>query len=250
MAECPSCGSEFDRLGLHWWHGSCPYPDIDEGDRELFIGLLMGDGSIPDRRSDTSIFHIPMINRRFLQWLDEQLGVLTTGVRLKKTAAELAENNRRSGFSPEADEGDYHDMYTVWTRSHKFFDELRDQWYTEGKKRFPEDLELTPTRTKYWYLSDGYLDIGRWGRPRLEIKSRNESNRADALISLFESQGFSPVFHRNELRFTCDDTERLLSWMGSPPPGFEYKWELESRERYREQKKKAYEEYTTQTFDH
>jgi hypothetical protein len=249
MAECPSCGDEFDRLGLHWWHGSCPYPELTDMERDIFIGLLMGDGSIPDRKSDTSIFHIPMINRRFLSWLDTELGILTTGVRLKKTAAELAENNRNSGFSPEAAAENYHDMYTVWTRSHVFFDKLRDDWYQDGKKKFPDTLRLTPERAKFWYLSDGYLDIGQWGRPRLEIKTRNENERGEHLVSLFESEGFCPVFRRNELRFTCDDTERLLSWMGSPPPGFEYKWELESRDKYRALKEKAYEEYTTRTIE-
>jgi hypothetical protein len=207
----------------------------------------MGDGSIPDQGSETSLFHVPMINRRFLEWFDDELGILTTGVRLKKTATELAKKNRESGFSPEATAEAYHDMYTVWTRTHPKFDALRERWYPDGKKRFPSDLELTPRRAKFWYISDGYLDVGRWGRPRIEIKSRNESSRAKELVTLFESAGFDPTYHRNELRFTCDDTERLLSWMGSPPPGFEYKWELESRERYRKLKQKAYQEYTTQT---
>jgi hypothetical protein len=35
--------------------------------------------------------------------------------------------------------------------------------------------------------------------------------------------------------------------MGSPPPGFEYKWELDSIEEYKRLKARAYEEYTTQT---
>jgi hypothetical protein len=81
----------------------------------------MGDGSIPDNGTDASIFHVPMINTRFLKWLDNELGVLTTGVRKKKTARELARNNRQSGFSPDAKSKNYHDMYTVWTRSHPFF---------------------------------------------------------------------------------------------------------------------------------
>jgi hypothetical protein len=35
--------------------------------------------------------------------------------------------------------------------------------------------------------------------------------------------------------------------MGSPVPGFEYKWELGSVGRYHELKEQAYTEYTTQT---
>jgi hypothetical protein len=177
------------------------------------------------------------------------MGVLTTGVSVKKTAAELASNNRQTGFSPEAQPEDYHDIYTVWSRTNPYFDDLWETWYREGAKVFPEDLSLSPTKVKFWYASDGYLDVGRWGRPRIEIKTRNENDRVKYLIGLFEAVGFSPVFRRNELRFSCDDTERLVSWMGDPPPGFEYKWELDSRERYRELKAEAYEEHATRTLD-
>lgn len=208
----------------------------------------MGDGSIPKSR-DTHIFHLSMINRTFLEWVDSKMGILTTGVSLKKTAAELAANNRRSGFSPKAKAKNYHDMYTVWSRSHPLFNELREHWYDCGRKRFPADLRLTPIIAKLWYLCDGYLDFGRWGRPRIEIKSPNERKNPAYLISLFERIGLHPVYWRNELRFTCDDTERLIDWMGDPPPGFEYKWAIESRSRYRKLKRKAYTEHATQTFD-
>ena len=98
---------------------------------------------------------------------------------------------------------------------------------------------------KSWYLSDGYLDVGRWGRPRIEIEARSESDRPDFLVSLFRGVGFDPTFRWNELRFTCDGTEALIEWMGDPPAGFEYTWAVDSRERYRMLKERAYEEYTT-----
>jgi hypothetical protein len=249
MALCPECSEEFERLGLHWWHGSCPYPEIAPADDEMFRGLLMGDGSIPNPSGgDNCVFRLSMTNRRFLDWFDDRMGVLTTGVSMKKTASELASNNRETGFSPRADERNYHDMHSVWTRTNPYFDRLRQEWYTSGDKRFPDGLELTPRITKFWYASDGYLDVGRWGRPRIEIKASNERDRAEFLVSLFKVRGFDPTYKRQELRFTCDDTERLVNWMGDPPPGFEYKWAIESRERYRELKKRAYSEYTTQTF--
>lgn len=250
MDECPSCGEVFERLGLHWWHGTCPYPELSSNQKQILIGLLMGDGSIPSQSGgNNSIYHLPMTNRRFLRWFDDTMGVLTTGVSLKKTAVELAVKNRQTGFSPTARPENYHDIYTVWSRTNPYFDQLQKQWYENGKKVFPVSLSLSPTKVKFWYVSDGYLDVGRWGRPRIEIKTRNEKDRVEYLVDLFEEVGFSPVFRRNELRFTCDDTERLVEWMGDYPPGFEYKWELDSRERYRELKQRAYEEYTTQTVD-
>jgi hypothetical protein len=247
---CPSCGEEFDKPGLHWSHGTCPYPEISPIQEAVFEGLLMGDGSIPKQSGGNSaLLHLPMINRRFLEWIDERLGILTTGVSLKKTASELASNNRESGFSPNAKEERYHDMYTIWTRTHPYFEDLRERWYPDRNKQFPDDLELTPLRAKLWYLCDGYLDVGQHGRPRIEIKARNEEKRAEFLVGLFEDVGFSPLYKRHELRFTCDETEDLVEWMGDPLPGFEYKWALGSREQYHELKQEAYEEHATQTIE-
>lgn len=246
--ECPSCEKEFERLGLHWWHGSCPYPEIDSVLRDRLLGLLAGDGSIPKQQGgNNSIFHIPLNNLRFLRWLDTELGVLSTGVKRKKTAEQLAQNNRDSGFSPEAKSENYRDMYTIWTRTHPFFNELRGKWYRTGSKRIPDDFEITPRIAKFWYISDGYLDVGRWGRPRIEIKARTERGRSEFLLELFRRVGFEPVFHRSEIRFTCDDTERFIKWIGECPPGFEYKWAIDSREQYTRLKEKARNEYTTQT---
>lgn len=176
------------------------------------------------------------------------MGYLTTGVRFVHTAEQLAKSNRKSGFSPTAEAENYHDTCVVRTRAHRYFNELR-KWYVSGRKRFPDDIELTPRIVRLWYASDSYLDVGRWGRPRIEIKAQNERERADFLVSLFKTHGFTPTYKRNELRFTCDDTERLVDWMGDPPPRFEYKWAVRSRERYRELKEQTYSEYTTQTFE-
>lgn len=248
--QCPTCGEDFERLGMHWWHGTCPYPEISGWQRDTIIGLLMGDASIPTTPHTNNILHVPMTNRTFLEWLDEQLGILTTGgVSLKKTATELATNNAESGFSPTAEPENYHDMHTIWTRTHPFFTELRETWYPDDEKRFPDDLELTPTMAKFWYLCDGYLDFGSWGRPRLGIKARNEVERPSFLESLFENFGISPSYRRHELRFSCDDTERFIEWVGEAPPGFAYKWELDSKNEYKRLKRAAYEEHATQTLE-
>jgi hypothetical protein len=243
MAACPNCGDDFERLGLHWFHGTCPYPQLDREQTQLLTGVLMGDGSIP-RTKDNEVFRLPMINRRFLRWFDEQMGVMTTGLRIKKTATELARLNRESGFSPRADAEQYHDIYTVWTRTHPYVTKLRE-WYDSGEKRFPADLELTSRVAAFWYACDGYLDFGDWGRPRAGIKARNEQDRGAFLESLFDATPISPQYQRHELRFSCDDTERLIDWLGDPPPGFEYKWTLDSQAQYREYKRRAYESYAT-----
>ena len=144
--RCPNCGEVFSSLAMHWYHESCPYPELGSRRREILTGLLLGDGSIPEVPGNHS-FRLPMINRRFLEWFNEQMEYLTTGVRLVHTAAELAEHNRESGFSPTAEAKNYHDTYVVRTRAHPYFNELRS-WYDSGQKRFPDDLALTPERVE------------------------------------------------------------------------------------------------------
>ena len=97
-----------------------------------------------------------MIDRTFLEWFATAMGIIPTGVSLKKTAAELATRNRETGFSPNAVQEHCHDMYTLWSRPHPFFTELRGGYRT-GQKRFPHGLKLTPTITKLWYASMGTL---------------------------------------------------------------------------------------------
>ena len=97
----------------------------------------MGDGSIPKPSGGNNcVFRVPVINRRFLSWFDEYMGILTTGVRLKKTASQLAENNRATGFSPDAVEENYHDVHTVWSRTNPYFDDTRARWYSKEGKSF------------------------------------------------------------------------------------------------------------------
>jgi hypothetical protein len=56
------------------------------------------------------------------------------------------------------------------------------------------------------------------------IKATNEADRAEYLQQLFTENGFEPHFTRTELQFTTGETKQFLEWIGSPPPGFGYKW--------------------------
>ncbi|RLM59914.1 hypothetical protein DVK07_20305 [Halorubrum sp. Atlit-26R] len=143
----------------------------------------MGDGSVPKTNDGAhGLFRLPMVNKQFLEWFDHEMGILSTGVSLKKTAAELARNNRESGFSPNARAENYHDMYTVISRSHPFMRSLR-RWYRSGEKRFPESLSLTPRIAKMWYVCDGYLDVQEYGEPRAAIRIRHRDDRQEFLLN-------------------------------------------------------------------
>ncbi len=91
-----------------------------------------------------------------------------------------------------------------------------------------------------WYACDGYLDVQEYGQPRAAIRIRNRDERQDFLLNLFEEVDLSPTYNRETIRFGVEGTRSFLDWMGNPPPGFEYKWVLDSRERYDRLKAQAY----------
>ena len=43
--ECPECGEKFKGIDTHWYKSSCNYPPISQHQKEVIIGLLMGDDS-------------------------------------------------------------------------------------------------------------------------------------------------------------------------------------------------------------
>jgi len=148
--ECPECGEKYKQLGQHWT-GSCSAPQLTKQQYDIVVGLLMGDGNLR-RNGKNPHIKIVMISPNYLEYLDEMFGCLGTGIRLTQTAAESAKRNRDSGFSPNAKEENYSDLYQWRTRS---LPELHDfNWYKTGKKVWPEDIELTPTVLKHLYCGD------------------------------------------------------------------------------------------------
>lgn len=184
----------------------------------------MGDGTIDRHRDGHSRLVVEMTNREFLEWLDNELGFLSTGTRLKETASERAERNRGDSHVKVVNEENYSDVYRLKTRSHPFFTELAS-WYGSGEKQFPNDLEINSTIAKIWYVCDGTLTLYETSiRPWAVFYTSNEGHRREYLKGLFEEVGFSPRFTDESVYFGVDETQSLLEWMGEPVPGFEYKW--------------------------
>ena len=88
---CPHCRGSYSQIAIHW--AACEPPRLYNHQMELVKGLLCGDGSIEQRRAS---FRVEMINKRFLKWLDNELGWLSLGVRLARTNDEVATHLRES----------------------------------------------------------------------------------------------------------------------------------------------------------
>lgn len=214
--ECPDCGELHTHLNYHWGRSDCEHPEISDYRWELLTGVLMGDGCVQKREhNDSPQYCVRMISKDFLEWLSEELGWL--------------------GHDPYWDEEKEHnDMYRLNVVAHPRFEEFYS-WYDSGRKRFPSGLNLTQTIAKMWYVTDGGLKLNERGINAAYIACTNEKDRQEQIIQMFRDVGFDPVFRHEEIHLN-KQTGRFLDWIGSPPPGFSYKWEYESQSRYRERK--------------
>lgn len=228
---CHDCGGEYERLTMHWNRSPCDRLPFSENQLEMISGLLMGDGDLHHRDDPNPLFRVRMTNQQFLCHLNSEFGVLSRGVTLNRSAAEMYEQavrNQQEGLDgfETVNKSNYNALYGLRTVSHPDLHRFKE-WYGTDGKRFPECLELTPTILRMWYVCDGWLarDSESTDSPRIMLKASNERYRQDFLIGLFEDIGFSAGFSRDSVQISAYDTDAVLEWMGPSPPGFLYKWE-------------------------
>jgi len=181
----------------------------------------MGDGCI-SRPGTNPLFTVVMINKKYLEYINSKLGKYGKGVVKKMTAEQSAEEARSRGFRPDANSENYSDIYRLDTRTSPEFEQFID-WYKSGKKVFPNNINLTPTVLKNWYVCDGtYASYG--GKDRIEIAATNEIERFDSLVSSFKDIGFDARTSGKTIYFGNQESRKLFKYMGKPLPGFRRKW--------------------------
>ncbi|WP_254830988.1 HNH endonuclease [Haloglomus salinum] len=212
---CPDCEERFLSVGTHWNRTECDPPTPSPSIRKLVDGLVLGDGHVRFPGSQRpGYLQVRMTNSRFVAWLDRQFGGISTGARLNRKATD-----HRCA------------VHSIRTRSLPWLDRYHD-WYRNGRTIVPETYTLTPVAAMVWYVSDGSLS---WGDGvSLRLYCADYVDHAPVRVrSLFESHGFHPTVEPYGLRFPKVEHQELLDWLGPAPPGFAYKWAIDSRERYR-----------------
>jgi hypothetical protein len=230
---CNQCGNEYKQIGNHWVHNpSCNHKEFTKHQREIITGVLMGDGCIIQQRKNPRL-QVKMISPNYLQYLANQFTILGSDVKLVETAAESAENARKTGFRPNAKKENYSSKYVWSSINHPELQEFND-WYGSGEKVWPKDIKLTPTVLKHWYCGDGCWD-NSGTHDNIVISMSNEINETEKVSQIFKNSGLpSPsnynIYERKDgskkcqAQFTVDQSKELWEYMGEPLPDFEYKW--------------------------
>jgi hypothetical protein len=160
------------------------------------------------------------------------LGWLTTGVRKKKSADQAAkERMERDDVTWELTKENFNAIYGTRTRRLPYFRKFLN-WSDGEQKRYPDNLELTPAITKFWYVSDGTVNWMRDYSARVAFACQNEQDRPTYIRDLFSQAGLEVKRNQHMYYLSVEESRQLLEWMGDPVPGYEYKWEIDSRENY------------------
>lgn len=199
MTACPECGKEYQQLGKHAT-GDC---NLSIPDMELFDALLVGDGTLDNGGSGNYRLTVSTVKEEYARHLEDLLSWMHLSTRV-------------SEFD------DRQDLYIVRTIAIPEITEQYERWYPNGEKRIPDDFNITPTTLKHWYAADGHLKTEN-PNPRVSIGSAKEMDRSAEIEEIFP---FPVSYVGYEICFRTKDTEKVLSYMGDPPPGFEYKWEV------------------------
>jgi len=230
---CEECGDSFKSIGQHWAKSSCNYKSFTDKQIKIITGLLMGDGCINKFSKGNPRLKCCTISKNYLKYLDSEFANLVNGVRLDRTAKDKAEENRRSGFGESAKEENYSELYEWNTVCHPELERFVE-WYSSGKKQWPEEIKLTPITLKHWYCGDGSYHNSSTNN-YITIAISNEYKNTDKISKMFERVNL-PVPDRYssyentygtidcELAFSTKNSKIIWEYMGKPLPDFEYKW--------------------------
>jgi hypothetical protein len=209
--ECPRCGERYDGLGYHWRFYPEHRPQMTKHQKEIVTGILMGDASID--RENTPRLSFANIDKEYAEYIDNQLGIFSTGLNIQK---ETNAGNK---------------LYVLKTRSLPELQEYAD-WYSTGKKVFPDDIILTPTTLTHWYMCDGSRKTA-CGTDYIKIAMSNEVGNSEKIDRYFERENLpKPNWIRAdtekgiifEAYWDSKKTRELFEYMDTEIDGYDYKF--------------------------
>jgi hypothetical protein len=214
---CEDCGKEYSQLSKHYSMGKCEYPTPSEKEKEAIKGMVMSDGYIGNR-SGTPRLDVQMVNPTALEQFAEEIPSFHPKM-WKAGKVTDAENQ----------------IYRLTTISHPWLNEVAS-WYDSGKKVYPDNLSLSPTMAKWWYVGDGSMI---WNKKAahgyIQISCVNESENPEKLSRILSD--FEPtVYSGGECSLNTENTRKFLDYIGEPVQGMKYKWKMDDIENYQREK--------------
>lgn len=240
--SCYELGSEYDcsfatiqrllrRNGIQcrkkWEHSTLNISNTELSDleKQIIQGMLLGDGSVLLSKV-SSYFTTTSKDKEFT---DHLKGILSlpgwrTYIRDKK---HIIIKGRKYNCEKN---------YTITSRTDKSLGTFRNEWYPEGIKIVPRNLELTPTIIKYWFYGDGstsfvpYRDVPD-ARVRITFCTNGFTHDdCEFLVSKLDDLSFKFTIQLDKgkpilVALQRNTTTEFCNYMGECNlPCFDYKW--------------------------
>lgn len=227
--RCRQCGNEYKSIGGHWsLNPNCTHPEPSDRQRDILEALLMVAGNITEHEDSArnAFFQMASVNKPFLEWVDDELGVFTTGVREIRDSGEMRDNMAKfRDVAPESlDEESFNTEYALNSRHFPFLSIYAQNWYTEdGERRVPKTVDASPLKLRILYSLVGQLRHNDT-RHIIEIPFYSADIDDDVLRRFFDGFGTTHT-NRNETHVVqIANCRRFFEHIGGPLPGFEDKW--------------------------
>lgn len=188
---------------------------------DVLTGAVMSDAGVRMQpKSVNAILQVNLSGWEHVDWLSsvgEALIVLGVEYHIRKTI----------GMS----KGKEYQLCYLLTRVHPLITSIYREWYPDGSKEFPPNLELNPLRVANWFMGDGCSTWLRGSHVVVVLKigsERSVSIAAGALSELGVEQTNDNLCNRgtfHDLRFASDAEVTRFMAMVEPHmlPSYTYK---------------------------
>jgi len=233
FTKCPSCGKLYNEIARHWKQTQCDYPELTDRQKQIITGSLMGDGNL-NKRNKTPILKLVMINKDYLEYIDDIFEKVSCGVKKHKTDLQSYNEKVSRGFKTSLE--NYNDQYIWYTRAIPELKEYTNWYKGKDNKIWPKDVKLTPTTFKHWYVQDGHFK----NNTTICISLSKEFDYSDKIKEMFNNSVMpNPDRHdktiykekytgkqrkQYNIVWNYSKSKEIFDIIPNNPPGFEHKW--------------------------
>lgn len=233
--RCRQCGEMKRNIGNHWrLSAECDYPSPTTRQRQLIYGLLFSGGNIRENEgSRNSQLATTSTTRPFLDWLNDEFGVLSQSIQSRGTTRELRESLQKYDDRPSTTPSDEVRIYEWRTRNLPFLSRIKKEWYRidedgeYSEKQAPTAINPTPEFFRVVYAKRGQVYPLDGGREAVVLTVTDVPAPLEDCIGLFDR--FNPRHRHHEQtgvdQLVLHDSVAFFECVGwSSVPGFEEKW--------------------------
>lgn len=147
MSACPQCGDRFERIGKHFAHGSCDYPELSDRQRSLVMYLILR-GATTRTKASYSRLEVTSTSEQWIRDVGDRLGWVGNEPRLYESAEDTYDRCHDAHPSLDFERENFADLWAVSTIAHPAFEELAD----------PSDVDSLTPETLRWVIES----VGTW----------------------------------------------------------------------------------------